>query len=403
MATAQGTWAYRDRHGGDFGLTFFRRHGEGVVSSIGLGTYLGDPTDEVDDAYREAIVAALQRGCNVLDTAINYRCQRSERVIGEALAEAADAGAPERDAAGGEADVPETADAAESAPDADVAGSDSGVERESVLVATKGGFLPFDGERPDDPGRYVRETFVEPGIVDPADLAHGAHAIAPAFLDDQLDRSLANLGLDTIDLYYVHNPETQLDVRSREAVYDQLEAAFERLEERRAEGDIRAYGVASWDAFRVPPEHDSHLSLPEVIQRARRAAETAGAQTTGFRAIQLPFNAEMADAFTVAAHEGPEGMQSALHFAQDAGLSVFTSASIGQGELAEGVPEHVAVRVEGDTPAQRAINFARSAPGVTSSLVGASSREHAIENVRAGEFDPLGAEAFDAVFASDSA
>jgi aryl-alcohol dehydrogenase-like predicted oxidoreductase len=111
----------------------------------------------------------------------------------------------------------------------------------------------------------------------------------------------------------------------------------------------------------------------------------------------------MADAFTVAAHETPEGPKSALHFAQDAGLSVFTSASIGQGELARGVPEHVAARVEGDTDAQRAINFARSAPGVTSALVGASSREHAIENVEAGRFDPLGAEAFDAVFASDSA
>jgi len=393
MATAQGTWAYRDRHGGDFGLTFFRRHGEGVVSSIGLGTYLGDPTDAVDEGYREAIVAALQRGCNVLDTAINYRCQRSERVIGEALADVAIEG-------GGEAAAVGEAATADANPDDE---SPAGVDRESVLVATKGGFLPFDGERPEDPGRYVREEFVEPGIVDPDDLAHGAHAIAPGFLDDQLDRSLANLGLDTIDLYYVHNPETQLDVRSRDAVYDQLEAAFERLEERRAAGDIRGYGVASWDAFRVPPEHDSHLSLPEVIGRARRAAESAGAETTGFRAIQLPFNARMADAFTVAAHEGPEGMQSALHFAQDAGLSVFTSASIGQGDLAEGVPEHVASRVDGDTDAQRAINFARSAPGVTCSLVGASSREHAIENVRAGEFDPLGAEAFDAVFASDSA
>jgi aryl-alcohol dehydrogenase-like predicted oxidoreductase len=110
----------------------------------------------------------------------------------------------------------------------------------------------------------------------------------------------------------------------------------------------------------------------------------------------------MADAFTVAAHEGPDGAQSALHFAQEAGLSAFASASLKQGELTDGLPEHVAARVEGDTDAQRAINFARSAPGVTAALVGASRREHALEDVEAGRFDPMGAEAFDAVFASES-
>ncbi|WP_248518314.1 aldo/keto reductase [Salinarchaeum laminariae] len=366
MATANGTWAYRDRHGDDFGLTYFRRHGEGVVSSIGIGTYLGDPTEEVDDRYHESIVAALESGCNLVDTAINYRCQRSERVVGEALAEA-------------------------------------DVDREEIVVATKGGFVHFDGERPADPGRYVHETVVESGLAEAEDLAQGSHCIEPTFIDAQLDRSLANLDLDTIDLYYVHNPETQLMARSRDDVYDKLEAAFERLEERRADGDIAAYGVATWDAFRVATDHRCYLSLPTVVERARRAAESVGAETTGFRGIQLPFNAEMADAYTVPAHEGPNGSQSALHFAQDAGLSVFASASIKQGDLAGGVPNHVASRVEGDTDAQRAINFARSAPGVTAALVGACSREHALENLRAGRFDPLGADAFDSVFATESA
>ncbi|HMB51365.1 MAG TPA: aldo/keto reductase, partial [Natronoarchaeum rubrum] len=55
-------------------------------------------------------------------------------------------------------------------------------------------------------------------------------------------------------------------------------------------------------------------------------------------------------------------------------------------------------RLQGDTTAQRAINFARSAPGVTCSLVGAKSVAHVEENVAAGTFDPLGADAFDAVF-----
>ena len=361
MATRDGTWSYRDRFTDEFARTYFRSFGDGVVSSVGVGTYLGDPTDEVDDRYREALVTALASGCNLVDTAINYRCQRSERVVGEAIAEA-------------------------------------DVDREAVVVATKGGFIPFDGSPPAEPGRFVREAYLDPGLVTREDLAKGRHALAPAFLDDQLDRSLANLGLDTIDLYYVHNPETQLAVRSREAVYDQLERAFERLEERAAAGDLRHYGVATWEAFRVPPDHSSYLSLPTVVERARAAARTVGNEATHLRAIQLPFNVAMADAFTVAAHDGAEGPQSALWFASDAGLAVFTSASIKQGDLAAGLPPAVAERLAGETAAQRAINFARSAPGVTASLVGTSTPAHARENVAAGTYEPLGASAFDAVF-----
>jgi aryl-alcohol dehydrogenase-like predicted oxidoreductase len=361
MATRPGTWDYRERFDEQFARTYFRRFGEGVVSSVGLGTYLGDPTDAADDAYYEAIVAAVESGVNVVDTAINYRHQRSERVVGRALA-------------------------------------DADVDRESVVVATKGGFVPFDGERPADPGRWVHDEYVDPGLVDRADLVRGHHCIAPAFVDDQLDRSLANLGLDTVDLYYVHNPETQLAARSREAVYDQLEATFTRLEERAAAGDLHQYGVATWQAFRVAADHERYLSLSEVVSRARAAAKTAGNTATHFRAIQLPFNVAMADAFTVEAQEGTDGPQSALWFAHEAGLGVFASATLAQGDLTAGLPADVADRVAGETDAQRAVNFARSGPGVTCALVGMGSPDHVAENVAAGTHPPLGADEFDAVF-----
>ncbi len=266
MATTRATWAYRDRFGDGFGRTYFRRFGPGVVSSVGLGTYLGDPTDAVDEAYERALIAGLDGGCNVIDTAVNYRCGRSERVVGRAV---------------------ERAD----------------VDRDAVVVATKGGFLPFDGDRPADPAAYVRETYVEDGPVDPADLAAGYHCIAPDAVDALLDRSLDALGLEVVDCYYVHNPETQLRVRSREAVYDELEATFERLERRVAAGDIGRYGVATWRALRVPPDDDAHLSLPRIVECARSAAAAVGRSETGFEAIQLPFSVHMADAFTVRAHE----------------------------------------------------------------------------------------------------
>ncbi|MEZ3142906.1 aldo/keto reductase [Halobaculum sp. MBLA0143] len=363
MATADDTWRFRDRFGEEFGRTYFRRFGPGVVSSVGVGTYLGDPTDDDDDRYRESLETALGTGVNLLDTASNYRAGRSERVVGDALA-------------------------------------DSDTPREAVVVATKGGFVPFDGERPDDPAAYVRREFVDDGPLAPGDLARGSHALTPAFLADQLDRSVSRLGVDRVDCYYLHNPETQLAVRDRAAVYDQIEAAFELLERRRAAGDLGRYGVATWDALRVPPSAEAHLDLGEILTRARAAADTVGADDHGFAAVQLPFNVRMADAFTVAAHDHDGDRVSALEFAHREGLSVFTSASLAQGELTtEGsTPPAVDARLEGDTPAQRALNFARSAPAVTAALVGARRVDHLRENVAAGTFDPMGAGQFDEVF-----
>ena len=361
MATADGTFQYKERFSEDKARTYFRSVRDRAVSSVGLGTYLGEPTDAVDDAYYEMIRAAVEGGCNVVDTAINYRHQRSERVVGRALA-------------------------------------DADVDREEVFLATKGGFVPFDESRPEDPGEFVAEEYVDSGILDADDLAHGSHAIAPGFVEDQLDRSLRNLGVDKIDLYYVHNPETQLDARLSGAVYDQLEATFERLEERVAAGDIEHYGVATWEAFRVPRTHDHFLDLGEIISRARAAAKTVGNTATHLRAIQVPFNVFMADAFTVKSQEGPEGDQSVLWYAHEAGLNVFTSASLAQGQVLEGLPDDVEEKLDGDTLAQQGLNFARSAPGVTSALAGTTSPEHIRENIAAGTFEPLGADAFDAVF-----
>ncbi|PSQ52749.1 aldo/keto reductase [Halobacteriales archaeon SW_8_65_20] len=320
------SWAYRNEFHESFARTYFRRFGDGLVSSIGVGTYLGEPTDERDDDYYAAIREALATGVNVVDTAIDYRHQRSERVVGRALA-------------------------------------DSDVDREAVLLATKGGFVPFDGERPADPAAYVREEFTEYEFV-------RGNCLDPDFLDESLDRSLENLGVDSIDLYYVHTPEVQLERHDAETVYDMLEAAFTRLE------------------------------IPELVRRARAASDAAGTTSTHLRALQLPFNVRMADAFTVESHAGPEGRQSALWFAHEAGLDVFASAPLLQGELTAEteLPDPVAERLDGTTAAQQAINFARSAPGVTSALVGMATPEHVAENVAAGEHSPLGADGFDAVF-----
>ncbi|MFB6198549.1 MAG: aldo/keto reductase, partial [Halobacteriaceae archaeon] len=222
MVTTEATFDYRNEHDG-FARTYFRRIGDAVVSSIGLDTSAGQATDAVDEDLRQTLKRATKCGVNVLDTSISARHQRSERVIGSLI----DAGV---------------------------------IDREAVYLSSKGGHVPFDGDRPDDPGGQIVKNYVKPGIIDHSTLVHGRHCIEPGFLANQLDQSLDNLQVNTLDCYYVHDPEVQLDANPEQHVYDQLENAFELFERRINSGDLRSYGVATTDAFRVPRQHDRYLS-----------------------------------------------------------------------------------------------------------------------------------------------
>src|SRR5438876_5557241 len=177
FATPEGTDAYARRLAARAAPGHFRALDGRGASSLGIGTYLGGEEAATDAGYRDAVAAAVAGGINVIDTAVNYRFQRSERAIGQALAALVGAGT---------------------------------VRREEVIVATKGGFIPFDGGVPSDPHRYLTETYVRRGILEPRDVVGGCHCMTPRYLRDQIDRSRTNLGLETIDVYYVHNPEMQL-------------------------------------------------------------------------------------------------------------------------------------------------------------------------------------------------
>src|SRR5436309_699668 len=236
-ATVEGTRRYAEKVAARVAASHFRElAGGGSASTLGLGTYLGPEDGPTDVLYQDAIVRALQLGVNVLDTAVNYRHQRSERAIRTALGTALSRGV---------------------------------IQRDEVIVATKGGFIPFDGAVPRDPRAYFASTYVETGIVKPGEVAKGAHCMTPRYLRDQIDRSRANLGLETLDVYYVHNPETQLGEVDRPEFMTRVRAAFGALEEAVAAGSIARYGTATWTGYRVDPSDPGYLSLPELVEAAR--------------------------------------------------------------------------------------------------------------------------------------
>ena len=84
-ATEEGTKRYVEKFRGLAAEGHYREAQGLMLSSLGIGTYLGQPNERIDAGYAAALIAAVESGFNVIDTAINYRLQRSERSVGTAL------------------------------------------------------------------------------------------------------------------------------------------------------------------------------------------------------------------------------------------------------------------------------------------------------------------------------
>ena len=328
---------------------FFRVSGSGLeVSSIAHGTYLGECDDATDAAYERALRRSLTHGVNLVDTAINYRCQRSERVIGRVIQEIIGEGQ---------------------------------LRRDEVVICTKAGYVPLDGAPPasrDEYASYLKREFLDPGVLDMADLVGGGHCIAPGFLLHQLERSMGNLGVQSIDCFYVHNPEQQLAAIAPAELTKRLRAAFELLETAAKRGKIGVYGCATWNGLRLPAGSHGHLSLFELAAIAR----DVGGDDHHFRVLQLPINLTMSEAVRVSTQRDPRGrLVNVLDAARELGIDVVASAPLLQGQLTRDLPAQVRELFGGTSDAQRAVAFVRGLPGVLAAAIGMRAAEHVDENL----------------------
>jgi aryl-alcohol dehydrogenase-like predicted oxidoreductase len=358
-ASAEATAAHAAAHPAAPG--HWRPAGGLTVSSVGLGTYLGNDDDATDAGYAAALARALELGCNVVDTAANYRYQRSERMVGRTLAALAEAGR---------------------------------VERGAVVVATKAGFLPGDSGHPGGMRGWVADELLGPGVIAAEDIVAGCHCMTPAYLRHQLAASLRNLGVDCIDIHYLHNPETQLAEIARPEFLRRVRDAFATLEAAVAAGEVGVYGVATWDGLRTDPSSSGHLSLEELVGCA---VEVAG-DGHHFRAIQLPLNLAMPEAAARPTQPGARGTVPLLTAAAERGMTVMASASLLQSRVIGRLPATLREVLGGPTDAQSALQFTRSAPGLTTALVGMSSVDHVDENLALAARPPLSPEGFASLF-----
>jgi aryl-alcohol dehydrogenase-like predicted oxidoreductase len=357
-ASAEGTAAYAKKH-----PNAHERHWKSALgltlSSLGMGSYLGNADPISDGKYTASLVKALESGINVVDSAINYRYQRSERNLGAGLKKAIDAGL---------------------------------VQRDQVLLCTKGGFIAGDMGPPTK--EWFEETFAKPGIATPKDFVAGSHCMTPRYLRHEVEQSLRNFGVETIDVYYVHNPETQLPEVGETEFYARLSAAFRELEACAAEGKIQVYGTATWHAYRVPPAHEAAVSLEKTLA----CAEAAGGKEHHFRVLQFPFNFGLPEALSHLSQTVGGEKRSALDAARGAGLAVFTSVPLMQGQLLGRFGPEFRPKFPGlKTDAQRCLQFVRSTPGVTAPLCGMKDVAHVEENAALCATAPFSVEEFNAL------
>jgi len=330
-----------------------------TLSNVGVGTYLGEPDLETDNNQKNAIKKSILSGINVIDTAINYRAQKSERTVGKAILELI---------------------------------NENKIKRDEVFVSTKNGYVTNDGDIKEDFMQYIMRELGKTGVVKEGDISAQYNCMTVSFLEDQLKRSRENLGLNCIDLLYLHNAVEGQPQMSHDEFISNLKDVFEFFEAKRKENLIKFYGLATWECFRVEKNNKVFLSLSEVVNLAK----SVGGESHGFKFIQLPYNLHFDQAYMKKNQPGHQSDISILESALENDIGVFTSVPLMQGRLLEWIKNKKEFPHE--LPSVNALQFIRSTPGVLAPLVGHKSGSHVDENLSTLNIPPLTENEFNDLF-----
>lgn len=348
-ATVEATKAYANKQGAACGEGHYSHYLETAVklSSIGVGTFPGAATDEVDERIATIVSRALQAGLNVIDTATHYRYGRSSRAVGRGVRAALAARVP----------------------------------REAMFIVSKGGFLRFPDRPVGDIPRWFEEEVAARGLGQREEVAGKVHLLTPAHIEHQIALSRQELGIETLDAFLVDQPEVQIPAFGKQELIRKLDKVFVALERAVQAGHIRHYGVSSFHSFRVHTDESTFLSLASMVGLAERAAHEVWGDPRAphhLAVVQMPFNGVMLEAFTRFNQvTGQSNEVSTLQAALQLKLFTMASHTLFKGHLAKqsiDVVEQALPTLR--NPAQRAIQFNRSTPGLGTTLVGVSTPAH---------------------------
>jgi aryl-alcohol dehydrogenase-like predicted oxidoreductase len=358
-ATPQGTKKYMEnaiKNG--FPASHFRSFDNLNLSSLGIGTYLGQITPEDDEDLENAVYESVKSGAvNVIDTAINYRSMKSEKNIGNAIKKLLGEGV---------------------------------ISREQVFISTKNGYITNDGDFPTvDVLEYMQNMFISQGVIEPKDISSGYNVLNPNYIRKCIDKSLTNMQLDTIDLVYVHNAyESWVEDVDRNEFDEMIRKVFQVYEEYRSKNKISYYGMATWTCFRLPYNEREYLSLEEMV----KIAQEVGGKNHGFRFIQLPYNLAYREAYLLKNQSvGNDNNLTILQACNKLNIGVFTSVPLLQSKLfGATIPDYLGY----DNQLLKIVQITRSTPNVIAPLIGQKKPNHVKENIQIAKVQPLTIEQF---------
>ncbi|SIT66380.1 Predicted oxidoreductase [Ectothiorhodosinus mongolicus] len=373
FATRQGTEHYaqaleeKGLVGGGHFSEFPREHLK--LSSIGAGSFGGEASGAVDACISAIVAQALQAGINVIDTGAHYRYGRSLAAVGAGVRTAIQAGVP----------------------------------REAMFLISKGGFLTLRGGPPEDMTRWFDAEIISQGLGTQEQLAGGVHLLSPEYIHFQLELSRHLMGVETLDGFLIDQPEVQIAERGKEATNRMLEPVFEVLERAVQENRLRFYGISTFEGFRVETDAEQFQSLTSMIGLAERAAQSVTGEPNArhhFRLASLPFNQVMLEGFTrFNTATGKGNVASALQAAYQLQVYMLASHGMLKGHLAKQSVDSVERALPNlSNPAQRSLQFNRSAPGVGTALVGMSTPNHLEDVLVVAKRSPMARQAYLALF-----
>ena len=268
-----------------------------TTSRIGFGGYrisLG-----VDD-HRNALEKALQEGCNLIDTSTNYADGQSERLVGTVVKDLI---------------------------------AKRFLSREEIIIVSKIGYVQGNNLARAESREQAGKPF-------PEMVKYGEgiwHCLHPEFLEEQLILSLDRLGLATLDVCLLHNPEYFLsDAKNRnlsinaiqlkdlqQEFYRRLEQAFVYFESQVAAGRMQYYGVSS-NTCTAKPDNPESTSLSRMLEAAQAAAHQTGQSQHHFGVLQLPMNLFEAGAL-LTHNTGKDHSQTVLSLAREKEIAVLVN------------------------------------------------------------------------------
>ena len=360
FASSEGTKKFRDNAIKKWkSYLHFKEFDELILSSIGMGTYLGDLSKEDDIDIENALYESVKsHAINVIDSAINYRAMKSEKSIGRSITRLV---------------------------------NDGIISRDEIFVSTKNGYITNDGDYPMlDVWEYIQRMYISTGIIKAEDISSGYNVLNPAYIEKCIERSRFNLKLDTLDLVYIHNAfESWNQDVSKNKFFDMLSKVFEVYEKFRSKNKIRYYGMATWTCFRVGEENKEYLSLDEVYN----IAKSIGGVDHGFRFIQLPYNLAYSEAlFLKNQNVGNVKKLTILEAAKRLKIGVFSSVPLLQGKLIQTkIPDYSETLTD---PIMKLLQIIRSSPSIIAPLIGQKKMDHVNKNNKISEIPPLSEEEF---------